>query len=173
MNKMKKIIIPILIIAMFFCIMPKIEYAAETYKVGDINGDGVIDSRDTLRILEHIAASTVSKIGQKHLDWILKDNKLKAADINGDGIIDSRDTLRELEYIAATTIPKIGNNHPEWKKYIENKWSVEPTAIKLDKTNMTIYKGKVGKINATITPTNATNYINSKIRRNGNNNRNT
>ena len=139
--------------------MPKIEYAAETYKVGDINGDGVIDSRDTLRILEHIAASTVSKIGQKHLDWILKDNKLKAADINGDGIIDSRDTLRELEYIAATTIPKIGNNHPEWKKYIENKWTVESTAIKLDKTNMTIYKGKVGKINATITPTNATNKI--------------
>ena len=67
--------------------------------------------------------------------------------------------MRELEYIAATTIPKIGNNHPEWKKYIENKWTVEPTAIKLDKTNMTIYKGKVGKINATITPTNATNKI--------------
>ena len=62
MNKMKKIIIPILIIAMFFCIMPKIEYAAETYKVGDINGDGVIDSRDTLRILEHMVKKAMLKM---------------------------------------------------------------------------------------------------------------
>lgn len=69
MNKMKKIIIPILIIAMFFCIMPKIEYAAETYKVGDINGDGIIDSRDTLRELEYIAATTIPKIGNNHPEW--------------------------------------------------------------------------------------------------------
>ena len=159
MNKMKKSIIQILIIAMFFCIIPKTEYATETYKVGDINGDRVIDSRDTLRILHHIAASTISKIGQEHPDWILKDEKLKAGDINGDGVIDSRDTLRELEYIAAVTVPKIANNHPEWKKYIENKWTVEPTAIKLDKTNITIYKGKIEKITSTITPTNTTNKI--------------
>ena len=69
MNKMKKIIIPISIIAMFFCIMPKIEYAAETYKVGDINGDGIIDSRDTLRELEYIAATTIPKIGNNHPEW--------------------------------------------------------------------------------------------------------
>ena len=154
---MKKIIIPFLIIAMFFCIIPKTEYAAETYKIGDINGDGLIDSRDTLRILEHIAASAIPKIYQLHPDWILKGNQLKAADINEDGIIDSRDTLRELEYIAASTIPKIGNNHPEWIKYIEDKWKIEATGIKLDKTNMTIYKGKTGKISATVLPINTTN----------------
>ena len=110
MNKIYKKLIPILIIAMFFCIIPKTEYATETLKIGDITGDGIIDSRDTLRILEHIAASAITKIQQKHPDWILTGEKLKCADINQDGIIDSRDTLRELEYIAATTIPAIAQN---------------------------------------------------------------
>ena len=108
---------------------------------------------------EHIASSTISKIRQKHPDWILKGDQLKAADINEDGFIDSRDILRELEYLAASTIPKIGNNHPEWKKYIEDKWKEEATSIKLDKTNITINVGKTEKINATILPTNTSNKI--------------
>ena len=92
--------------------VPKVDYGAgETLKIGDVNGDGIIDSRDTLKILEHIAASNVPKIKQKHSDWILKGDKLKTADINEDGLVDSRDTIKELEYIAATTIPKIGQKH--------------------------------------------------------------
>ena len=159
MNKIYKIVIPILIIAMFFCIIPKTEYAAETYKIGDINGDGLIDSRDTLRILEHIAASAITKIKQKHPDWILTGEKLKCADINQDGVVDSRDTLRELEYIAASTIPAIRQKHPDWKKYIEDKWIVEVTGITLNQTNITLEKGKLTRLVATITPTNATNKI--------------
>ena len=159
MNKIYKIIISTLIIAMFFCIIPKTEYAAEIFKIGDINGDGLIDSRDTLRLLEHIAASTIPKIKQKHPDWILTGEKLRCADINQDGIIDSRDTLRELEYIAATTIPTIRQKHPEWKKYIEDKWTVEVTGIKLNQTNLTMEKGKVTKLIATISPTNANNKV--------------
>ena len=123
MNKIYKKIIPILIIAMFFCIIPKTEYATETLKIGDITGDGIIDSRDTLRILEHIAATTIPEIKLKHPEWVLDNNKFQAADINEDGIIDSRDTLRILEYIAATTIEKIGEKHPDWIKYIKLKWT--------------------------------------------------
>ena len=159
MNKIYKIIISTLIIAMFFCIIPKTEYAAEIFKIGDINGDGLIDSRDTLRLLEHIAASTIPKIKQKHPDWILTGEKLRCADINQDGLVDSRDTLRELEYIAATTIPTIRQKHPEWKKYIEDKWTVEVTGIKLNQTNLTMEKGKVTKLIATISPTNANNKV--------------
>ena len=160
MKKFKKIIIPILIIAMFFCVIPKTMLATNvTYKIGDISGDGIIDSRDTLRILEHIAASTIPKINKSHPNWILKDNQLKAADINGDGVIDSRDTLRELEYIAASTIPKIFNKHPEWKNNIESKWEVKATGITINNTNITLEKGKSAKLIATISPTNVTNKI--------------
>ena len=70
MNKCKKIIIPILIIAMFFMCIPKTEYAANTtLKIGDINGDGAIDSRDTLKELEYIASSTIPSIAKKHPNW--------------------------------------------------------------------------------------------------------
>ena len=161
MNKIiLKTIILILIITTVTLSIPRTTYAVETtIKVGDINGDGIIDSRDTLRILEHIAASTIPKIKQKHSDWILKNDKLKAADINGDGVIDSRDTLRILEYIASSTIPKIAQKHPTWKTYLESKWKVAVTGITLDKTSLTILKGKNVKLTATVLPKNATNKI--------------
>ena len=83
MKNHKIIIILNLILVMFFCFMSKTEYATEiSIKVGDINGDGTIDSRDTLRILDHIASSTIPQIKQKHPDWILTGEKLRCADIN-------------------------------------------------------------------------------------------
>ena len=67
MNKINKIIIPILIIVMFFCCLPsEVMAVTTTQKIGDINGDGVIDSRDTIKMLEHIAASSIKEIKQKH-----------------------------------------------------------------------------------------------------------
>jgi len=161
MKKFRKIMIPILILVMFFCCVPKTEYATEiSMKIGDINGDGVIDSRDTLRILEHIAASTIPQIKQKHAEWILTEEGINQADINQDGIIDSRDTLRELEYIAASTIPTIAQKHPDWKAYIENKWeNIEVTEISLDRTSIKLEEGSTTKLMATILPENATNKI--------------
>ena len=160
MNKIKKILIPILIIAMFFMCIPKTEYATNTtFKIGDITGDGAVDSRDTLRILEHIAASTIKKIKQNHSDWVLTGNKFKAADINEDGIIDSRDTLKELEYIAAKTIPTIAQKHPNWKTYIESKWSIEAAGIVLDTTKLSIEKGKTLQLKATVIPENTSNKV--------------
>ena len=159
-KKILKIVILILIIMIEVLSVPKVDYGAGTnLKLGDVNGDGIIDSRDTLKILEHIAASNVPKIKQKHSDWILKGDKLKTADINEDGLVDSRDTIKELEYIAATTIPKIGQKHSNWKKYIEDKWKIEATGISLNNTNIKIAKGKITKLTATISPKNVTNKV--------------
>ena len=159
-KKILKIVILILIIMIEVLSVPKVDYGAGTnLKIGDVNGDGIIDSRDTLKILEHIAASNIPKIKQKHSDWILKNDKLKIADINEDEIVDSRDTVKELEYIAATTIPKIGQKHSNWKKYIENKWKIEATGISLNNTNITIEKEKIIQLKATVVPENASNKV--------------
>lgn len=56
-------------------------------KAGDVSGDGVIDARDSLRILKYSVGT-----------YELKDNFAKAADLNNDTIIDSRDSLRILKY---------------------------------------------------------------------------
>lgn len=56
-------------------------------KIGDISGDGEIDSRDSLRILKYSVGA-----------YEIKNSFIKAADINGDGKIDSRDSLRILKY---------------------------------------------------------------------------
>lgn len=160
MKILYKVIIPILIVLMILGMMTKTHYAeGTTQKIGDINGDGVIDSRDTLKILEHIAASSISKIKNKHPDWILKNEIIKYADINGDGAIDSRDTLKLLEYIAASNITKIAQKNPNWIKYIESKWITEATNILVEPKNVTIDKGKTILLKATLIPSNTTNKL--------------
>ena len=67
-----------------------VKVGSKSYKVamlGDINGDGVIDSRDSLRILKY-------QVGKYNLNV----NGKLAADLNGDGVVDSRDSLRILKY---------------------------------------------------------------------------
>ena len=161
MNKKTHIMVFfILIIVMINIFIPRYDYAAEIIvNVGDINEDGIVDSRDTTKILQHIAASKIPKIAEKHPDWILRNTSLKAGDVNEDGIIDSRDTTRVLQHIAASKIPKIAQNHPDWKSYIESKWKAKAQEIKLDKTNITIKKGEIFKLIAKISPSNADNKI--------------
>ena len=68
----------------------KVKVGSKSYTVamlGDINGDGVIDSRDSLRILKY-------QVGKYNLNV----NGKIAADLNGDGVVDSRDSLRILKY---------------------------------------------------------------------------
>ena len=65
-----------------------------TYKVskkGDVSGDGIIDARDSLRILKYSVGT-----------YDLKDEFAKAADINNDGTVDARDSLRILKYSVGT-----------------------------------------------------------------------
>ena len=66
-------------------------------KMGDINGDGVIDARDSLRILKY-------SVGTYKID----NEFAKAADINKDGIIDARDSLRVLKKSVGTFEITIG-----------------------------------------------------------------
>lgn len=158
MKKINIIIILILLITFSMIIVPNKEYATQTInKTGDINSDGMIDSRDILRILKHIAASTVTDIKKKHPDWILKEDNFKAGDINNDEVIDSRDTLKILEYTAALTIPKIANKHPEWKNNLVFKPNSKIDDIKLNETKVTINIGQVYKLKAIIVPTNTAN----------------
>ena len=65
--------------------------------MGDINGDGVIDARDSLRILKY-------SVGTYKID----NEFAKAADINKDGIIDARDSLRVLKKSVGTFEITIG-----------------------------------------------------------------
>jgi len=62
--------------------------------LGDINGDGMIDSNDASAVLEDYARASTG--GESALDK-------NAADINGDGIIDSNDASIMLAYYAAVS----------------------------------------------------------------------
>ena len=64
----------------------------ENKLVGDVNGDGKIDSKDAVLVLKSYAESLVS--GNKSTDL--------AGDINNDGSIDSKDAVIILKYYAAT-----------------------------------------------------------------------
>lgn len=59
--------------------------------LGDVSGDGIVDARDSLRILKYSVRS-----------YDLRNEFAKAADLNKDGIIDSRDSLRILKYSVQT-----------------------------------------------------------------------
>ena len=70
-------------------IMDNVEYAAIKY--GDCSGDGIVDARDSLRVLKY----TVNT-------YELKNEYFNSADLNKDGIIDARDSLRILKYSVGT-----------------------------------------------------------------------
>lgn len=59
--------------------------------LGDTSGDGVVDARDSLRILKY-------QVGT----YSFKKAFLSAADVNGDGVVDARDSLRVLKYQVGT-----------------------------------------------------------------------
>ena len=59
--------------------------------IGDVNGDGEVDARDSLRILKNSVGT-----------YDLNAEYSEAGDLNGDGIIDSRDSLRVLKYSVNT-----------------------------------------------------------------------
>lgn len=63
-------------------------YTYQTVKYGDVSGDGVVDARDSLRILKYV-------VGDYSLDERIF---FYAADVNRDNIVDARDSLRILKY---------------------------------------------------------------------------
>lgn len=56
-------------------------------KLGDVSGDGVVDPRDSLRVLRYTVET-----------YELKNEYFMAGDINKDGMVDSRDSLRILRF---------------------------------------------------------------------------
>ena len=66
----------------------------DTYTVvvlGDVSGDGIVDARDSLRILKYSVGT-----------YQLNGEFAKAADLNNDGTIDARDSLRVLKHSVET-----------------------------------------------------------------------
>ena len=57
------------------------------YLPGDINGDGVVNTKDTTRLMRYLA------------DWDVEVNEA-ALDVNGDGIVNTKDTTRLMRYLA-------------------------------------------------------------------------
>ena len=60
-------------------------------KLGDVSGDGIVDTRDSLRILKYSVGT-----------YQMKDEYYLAGDLSKDGVIDTRDSLRILKYSVGT-----------------------------------------------------------------------
>lgn len=68
---------------------------------GDVNSDGVVDGRDSTRLLQYLA------------EWEVEIDE-RAADCNGDGVVDGRDSTRLLQYLA------------EWDVAMDSKYDEIP-----------------------------------------------
>ena len=57
------------------------------YTPGDISGDGVLNFKDTTRLMRYLAG------------WDIEINEA-ALDVNGDGVVNTKDTTRLMRYLA-------------------------------------------------------------------------
>ena len=65
-----------------------IKDASASATIGDVDGDGVITTKDALMIIQAVNG-----------DLIMTDDQFKRADLNKDGILSSMEALRILQYI--------------------------------------------------------------------------
>lgn len=65
-----------------------IKDASAISRKGDVDGDGVVTTKDALMLMQCING-----------DLILSDDEFKSADLNGDGVLSSFEALRILQYI--------------------------------------------------------------------------
>ena len=65
-----------------------IKDASEISRLGDVDGDGVITTKDALMITDAING-----------DLIMTDDEFRRADLNSDGVLASSEALRILQYI--------------------------------------------------------------------------
>ena len=120
---MKKIIIKILLISLItISIMFQMSVQASSkVQLGDINEDGVVDSKDLLLMVKHIAGTN----NKEHSNWMLEGKEYEIADITKNGLVNGSDLLIMLRYISAKENPEeIGNQHPEWIEEIEKEDSI-------------------------------------------------
>lgn len=97
--------------------------AAENAGVGDINGDGAIDSADASEILTYYAGLSVGMEGTTNEKFA------ETSDVNNDGWIDSSDASNVLEYYGYTaTLPK-DEKPREIRDYLKNPENKPTTTI--------------------------------------------
>ena len=65
-----------------------IKAASSITRIGDVDGDGVVSTKDALMLMQCING-----------DLLLTDDEFKRADLNGDGVLLSVEALRILQYI--------------------------------------------------------------------------
>lgn len=65
-----------------------IKDASAIASLGDVDGDGVVSTKDALMLMQSING-----------DLILSDDEFKRADLNGDGVLSSAEALRILQYV--------------------------------------------------------------------------
>ena len=107
-----KIIRFILLIVALFLLISNATYAAqEAKKLGDLNGDGVVNSIDAMRIINHITATRSEKIRKLYPNWILTESELKVADINNDGAVNAIDAMKIINYMTAKRSEKIAKQY--------------------------------------------------------------
>lgn len=61
------------------------------YTPGDVNGDGIMNSKDVTRLMRYLAG------------WDVEVNEC-ALDINGDGVVNTKDTTRLMRYLAGWNV---------------------------------------------------------------------
>ena len=156
------------------------------FLAGDITRNKKIDSSDTIAILRHIAASGNKEIGNKHKDWIIKEEesitlnktsielkigeseKLEVTSSENEkitwsssnekvAIVDSEGKVTAKGEGEATITAKTSNGK-EAKCIVKVKSTeILATSIKLNKETLKIAPGREEKLLATIEPANAIN----------------
>ena len=84
---------------------------------GDIDNNKDINAKDKLLVARHIAAKLDSVIKQRHSDWELTGDSLKAADVDENGKVNAIDKLKIARYIAVKNDKNLENRHPNWKNF--------------------------------------------------------
>lgn len=85
------------------CAMPV--SAEETYLLGDVNADGVVDVRDAQRIVGYFNRAVI--LNTEHM-WT--EEQYAAADVNADGVVDTSDAACVLDYCVKRIITKGSQN---------------------------------------------------------------
>ena len=85
------------------CAMPV--SAEETYLLGDVNADGVVDVRDAQKIVGYFNRAVI--LNTEHM-WT--EEQYAAADVNADGVVDTSDAACVLDYCVKRIITKGSQN---------------------------------------------------------------
>lgn len=131
MSKLKKLI-PELIFLLVLCFaLPCLAAGSATDHPlpGDVNMDGIVDGRDSIRLMKYLAEEIDPETQN------LYEISRKNADVNGDANVDELDLLRLVRYLGGENIALLEGKTEEKKEmtvrlysyYMNNHWHLEAT----------------------------------------------